>query len=301
MNDIDNLKFNKLYECQLKLLKLQGKSEKTTDSYSRAVRRVRDRFDCLPEQLTPEQLQDHFALLVDSHSWSTVKVDRLGLQFFWKHVLKKEWEWINIVKPPKVKSIPDILTLSEIERLIAATRKLRYRVFILVTYSMGLRLEEALPLQVSDIDAERKMVHIRRGKGHKDRMVPLPDLALQALRALWLKHRHPYWLFPNARGSFETIQQATTHMNKGGAQQAMKAVVNECAIKKKISVHNLRHSWATHLLERGLSLRHIQALLGHNSPNTTARYTQFTEVAEQDSKVTINELVNHLHVDLKKV
>ena len=98
---------------------------------------------------------------------------------------------------------------------------------------MGLRLEEALNLQTSDIDAERKKVHIRRGKGHKDRFVPLPDLTLCALRELWLKHKNPDWLFPNAVGSPENIQKATNHMDRGGTQKAMKVVVEECGIKKK--------------------------------------------------------------------
>lgn len=233
MNKSDEIKFNKSYQQLLQALKLQGKADKTIDAYSRAVRRLVKHFDCLPEQLTPENLKDYFAALVESHSWSTVKIDRLGFQFYWRHVLKKDWQWIEIVKPPKVKSLPDILTLSEIERLIAATRKLRYRVFLLTTYSMGLRLEETLSLQISDIDAERKLVHIRRGKGHKDRLLPLPDLTLKALRALWLKHRHPNLLFPNPTGSAQCIQQATRHMDRGGAQSAMKAVVKDCGIKKK--------------------------------------------------------------------
>jgi len=233
MNKLDEIKFNKNYQQLLQALKLQGKAEKTIDAYSRAVRRVVQHFDCLPEQLTPENLKDYFATLVESHSWSTVKIDRLGLQFYWRHILRKDWQWIEIVKPPKVKTIPDILTPSEIERLIGATLKLRYRVFILVTYSMGLRLEEALSLQVGDIDAERKLIHIRRGKGHKDRLVPLPDLTLKALRALWLKHRHPALLFPNPVGKAEQIQQATRHMDRGGAQNALKAVVKDCGIKKK--------------------------------------------------------------------
>ena len=226
-------RFNELYENHLRLLKLQGKSQSTIDSYSRAVRRVSGHFDCCPDQLTPDQLERYFADLVDSHSWSTVKLDRLGLQFFWKHVLKIDWQWINIIKPPKVQTLPDILTVNEIERIIGATRKLRYRVFLLTTYSMGLRLEETLNLQTSDIDAERKKVHIRRGKGHKDRFVPLPDLTLCALRELWLKHKNPVWLFPNAVGSPETIQSATSHMDRGGTQKAMKVVVEECGIKKK--------------------------------------------------------------------
>jgi integrase/recombinase XerD len=233
MKKPESNRFNKLYEHHLRSLKLQGKAENTIDAYSRAVRRVRDYFDCCPDKLEPEQLEKYFADLIDSYSWSTVKIDRCGLQFFWKYVLKLDWKWVDIVKPPQVKTIPDVFTPAEIEKLIAATRKLRYRVFILTTYSMGLRLTETLSLQVGDIDASRKRVHVRRGKGHKDRMVPLPDLALKGLRELWRKHRHPQLLFPNATGSLKTVQKATTHMNKSGAQKAMKTVIDECGIKKK--------------------------------------------------------------------
>ena len=226
-------RFNKLYDDHLRMLKLQGKAQKTIESYSRAVRRVTDYYDCCPDKLTQKQIEKYFSKLVDTHSWSTVKIDRLGLMFFWKYVLKKDWEWINIVKPPKVKTLPDILTVSEVEKIIGATRKLRYRVFLLTTYSMGLRLGETLALQVSDIDAANKRIHVRRGKGHKDRFVPLPDLAYQGLRELWKKHRHPKLLFPNAIGSPETIRKAKSHMDRGGAQNAMKKVVAECGIKKK--------------------------------------------------------------------
>jgi len=226
-------RFATLYERHLKLLILQGKSDSTVDAYSRAVRRVGSHFDCCPDRLTKEQLEDYFLQLVKSHSWSTVKLDRLGLQFFWKHVLGIEWQWLDIVKPPQVKTIPDILTPTEIERILGATKKICYRVFLLTTYSMGLRLGEALSLQVGDIDAGRKLIHIRRGKGHKDRLVPLPDRTLQALRIYWCEHRHPSMIFPNRIGSAKTMQQATTHMDKGGAQGAMKKVVTACNIKKK--------------------------------------------------------------------
>jgi integrase len=233
MNKAETNRFNKLYQRHLRLLKLQGKAQKTIDAYSRAVRRISEYFDCCPDQLTLEQLEKYFSRLVESHSWSTVKIDRNGLQFFWKHVLKRDWQWINIIKAPKVRSLPDILTVDEVEQLIGATRKLRYRAFLLATYSMGLRLGETLSLQVGDIDGQRKQIHIRRGKGHKDRFVPLPDLTCQALRVLWRKHRNPCWLFPNAVGSPERIRRATTHMDRGGAQAAMKAVVTQCGIKKK--------------------------------------------------------------------
>ncbi len=226
-------RFEILYDRHLKKLKLQGKADKTIDAYTRAVRRVRDHFDCCPDALSIEQLEGYFVQLVEKYSWSTVKLDRLGLMFFWKHVLERDWQWLNIVKAPKVKTIPDILTREEIARLIVGTEKLRYRVFLFTTYSMGLRLEEALSLEVGDIDVGYKRVHIRRGKGHKDRLVPLPDRTLKALRILWKEHCHQRLLFPNYRGSQEAILQATSHMNTGGTQQAMKAVVQSCGIKKK--------------------------------------------------------------------
>lgn len=233
MDSTEQAHFDELYNRHLRALKLRGMSDNTIDSYSRAVRRVSKHFDCSPDRLTTEQLEEYFAKLVVSHSWSTVKIDRNGLQFFWKYVLKTDWQWVNMIKPPKVHTLPDILTSNEIERMILSTRKLRYRVFFLATYSMGLRLSETLALQVSDIDAQRKQVHIRRGKGHKDRFVPLPDLTYHALQALWRKHRNPCWLFPNAAGSMERVTQATTHMDRGGVQSAMKVVVTECGIKKK--------------------------------------------------------------------
>ena len=133
-------RFDALYQRHLRALKLQGLSDKTIDVYARAVRRVAHAFDCCPDRLTTEQLESHFAKLVESHSWSTVKVDRNGLQFFYKHVLNRDWSWIDLIKAPTIQSLPDILSLAELEQLIGAARKLRYRVFLLTTYSMGLRL-----------------------------------------------------------------------------------------------------------------------------------------------------------------
>jgi integrase len=233
MKASEQSRFDHLYQRHLRALKLQGLSNKTIDVYARAVRRVAQYYDCCPDRLSTEQLEVYFAELVHSHSWSTVKVDRNGLQFFWQHVLNRDWQWVEMIKVPKIRSLPDILTVAEVEQLIGATRHLRYRVFLLTTYSMGLRLGETLALQVGDIDGPRKQVHIRRGKGHKDRLVPLPELTYQALRTLWRKHRNPCWLFPNAVGSPERIQNATTPMDRGGTQAAMKAVVTQCGIKKK--------------------------------------------------------------------
>jgi integrase len=228
MKPSEQARFDQRYKQHLRALRLQGLSDKTIDVDARAVRRAAARFDCCPAYLTREQLACHFEQLVDSHSWSTVKVDRNGLQFFWKHVLNRDWQWVEIIKAPKVQTLPDILTVCEVEQLIGAARRLRYRVFVLTTYSMGLRLGETLALQLGDIDAARQRVHIRRGKGHKDRFVPLPDLTLRAVRTLWCKHRHPTLLFPNTSGA-----GASASMDRGGTQNAVKKMVEDCGIKKK--------------------------------------------------------------------
>ncbi len=238
MEPSEQSRYNHLYQQHLRALKLQGMSHKTIDAYARALRRVAAYFDRCPDHLSTDQLASFFADLVDSHSWSTVKVDRNGLQFFYKHVLKRDWTWVEIIKPPKIQSLPDILTLEEVGQLISATRKLRYRVFLLTTYSLGLRLSEALALKVGDIDGARKQVHVRRAKGRKDRLVPLPDFTYRALRRLWSRHHHPQWIFPNPVGSPERIAQASGPMDRGGAQAAMRAVVQSCGIKKKSrSIH----------------------------------------------------------------
>lgn len=234
MKASERKRFDALYEQHLLRLKLHGYADTTIDVYARAVRRLVEYFDCLPDQIDTQQLEIYFAKLVKSHSWATVRVDRNGLQFFWKNVLKQDWQWLEIIKPPKVQSLPDILTIREVAQLMAAARKLRYRVFVLATYSMGLRLSEALSLQVGDVDAARGRVHIRRGKGYKDRLVPLPDITCRALRALWTKHQHPRLLFPNAVGSPARIRAATTHMSRGGTQKAFRALVDECGVKKRL-------------------------------------------------------------------
>jgi integrase/recombinase XerD len=288
MNTSEQQRFDCLYQQHLTNLTLQGKRPATIDAYSRAVRRIAAYFDCCPDKLTTADLKRYFADLIASHSWSTVKLDRNGLQFFYRHVLNQSWQWLNIVKPPQVNHLPDILTPAEVSIIISLTQKLRYQVCFLTLYSMGLRLGEAVSLQVGDIDSQLMQVHIRDAKGGKDRLVPLPQRTLQALRYYWQTHRHPRYLFPGKEGKPNSL------MDRGGIQKAMKKVISECNIHKSISPHNLRHSYATHLLEQGLDLRSVQHLLGHNSLNTTARYTRLTTITRKNTVESINQLTNNL-------
>jgi integrase len=290
MNKAQQVKFESLYSKHVSALKRQGKADSTIDVYARAVRRVAQFWDCCPDKLTQEQLEAHFDALVASHSWSTVKIDRNGLQFFYEHVLKRPWTWVDIVKPPQVRVLPDILTLKEIERLINGTRELRYQTFILVAFSMGLRLGEVLALQIGDVDKERMKVHIRRGKGAKDRLVTLPELALLTLRRYWKTHRHSKWLFPGGR-SGEERRVATEMMDRGGVQKSLKAIALSCGIRKHVTPHTLRHCYGALLLEAGVNLRAIQHEMGHERPNTTALYTQLTDVTHQDTGKLINGML----------
>ena len=297
MNKAQQVRFNSLYEQHVNALHRQGKAESTIDVYARAVRRITEFFDRCPDRLTQDHLKDYFTALVKSHSWSTVKVDRNGLQFFYKHVLNQQWVWVDIVKPPQKRVLPDILTVKEVERVINGTRELRYQTFILTAYSLGLRLGEALNLQVGDIDGERMKVHVRLGKGKKDRFVILPEVTLQALRAYWVTHRNPQFLFPTGKTA-ELRHAATLPMDRSGLQKSFKVIVKSCGIHKHVTPHSLRHCYGAHLVETGLNLRAIQQEMGHECPKTTALYTQLTEVAHQNTGKMINRLVSRLRLTL---
>lgn len=291
MDPLQQQRFEQLYQQHLTALKLQGKRPKTIDAYSRALRRLCGHFDRCPDQLSAAELRSYFAALIDSHSWSTVKLDRCGLQFFFTHVLERSWDWLRIVKPPQVRRLPDVFSIEEVARLLRAMRRLRFRVFFLTTYSCGLRLGEALALQVGDIDGAAGRLHVRNGKGGKDRFLPLPELTLSALRDFWRRHRNPRWLFPAPTPDPST---AARPMDRGGVQAALKAALSELGIARKLSVHSLRHSYATHLLEAGVDLRQIQTLLGHTSPITTARYAQLTEVGAANTRDCLARLMDRL-------
>ena len=286
-------RFDAQYQKHLTALKLNNFSRTTIDIYARAVRRLVANTDCPPDRITQDQCREHFSALIDSHSWSTVICDRAGLAFFFKHVLDKPWDWGAIVRPKRVQSLPDVITYNQVAKLLNTTKEQRYQSYFLCAYSMGLRLTEALGLEVQDIDAEQMRVHVRLGKGGKDRYVILPQLTLLTLRRYWATHRHLKLIFP-AGYTPEERHCAVKPMSKSGVQTAIKAIALDAGIRTRVTPHTLRHCYATHLLERGLSLRHIQHQLGHESINTTLIYTKLTDPAEQLAVTLINEMIDQL-------
>jgi site-specific recombinase XerD len=186
------------------------------------------------------------------------------------------------------------LSREEVRLILGHVRLLRYRACLQTIYSCGLRLREGTELQVADIDSSRMMIHLRHAKGGRDRYVPLPQSTLDLLRTYWKTHRHATFLFPACgRGGIHGAT-ATRPMPHGNVQDAFRTALRESALNKRASVHTLRHSYATHLLEAGVNLRQIQAYLGHNSPKTTALYTHLTEQAFQQTQ----HLLHHLMEDL---
>ena len=210
MRTSNNPQFNRYYEIHCKHLKLKGLQPKTIDAYSRAMRRIGDYFDFKVDALSSDQLLDYFHDLLDRLSWSAVKLDLYGLKFFYTHVLNRTWVDVKLIKPPKTKRIPNIITPDEVQVLVMTTRKLSYRVLFFTLYSMGLRISEGLRLEVGDIDADRMRVHIRDAKGNKDRFVPLPVNTYEVLRRFWRIHRHPSFIFPNRKRGLKLAHLATS-------------------------------------------------------------------------------------------
>lgn len=284
MNATEQARFDARYAALLRALKLQDKADKTQQGYARAVRRAADFFDRCPDDLSAEELRVYFADFLETHSASSVNIERCGLQFFYRHVLDKPWNWERIVKTPRPQRLPDVLTREQMHGLLGSVRKLRYRVFFILLYSTGLRLGEGLALQVGDIDSGRMRLHVRAGKGNKDRYVPIPDRLLILLRRWWKTHGNPRLLFPNSVGSPQRVRASTTTLDRGGIQAAMKAAVRERGIHLHITVHSLRHCFSTHMLELGVDLRELQRILGHVHPQTTARYAHLTEVTAAQAR-----------------
>jgi site-specific recombinase XerD len=236
--------FAQNYGRLLKRLKLRGMQPKTVESYSHGVRRAAAHFDYRIDDLNKDQLTDYFAQILDHLSWSTLKHDLYGLKFYYAYVLDKPWPGAELTKAPKVSRLPDIVTVAQMQQIVDATRVLSYRVFFFALYSMGLRLGEGLRLRVGDLDTGRMRVHVRDAKGNRDRLVPLPAHTLEVLREFWKVHRNPVLLFPSRHKGLAGAASATTHMDRGGVQQALRQVTAQIGLKKNYAAlpeAQLRH------------------------------------------------------------
>ena len=285
-----------LRQRMIECLQLRGLSARTQEAYVRAVRQLAEHYHKSPDLITEEELRQYFLYLkcVKHYARNTTTIAICGLKFFFERTLEKDWTTFNLVRPAPEKKLPVILSMEEVRQILGCLRLPGYRVCLSTIYSCGLRLQEGTHLQVADIDSARMMIHVRHGKGAKDRYVPLPARTLQLLRQYWLRHRNPVLLFPAEGREHIDLAKAREPMSKSSVQQAFRAALKDSRLNKRASVHTLRHSWATHLLEAGVNLRLIQEWLGHSSPATTSVYTHLTAKAEQLGARVIDQLMNDL-------
>jgi integrase len=187
---------------------------------------------------------------------------------------------------------PTVLSIDEVRRVLTTARTPQIKAFLTTVYSCGLRLAEALALEVSDIDAERMVLRVRRGKGGKDRDVPLPESTYQLLRSYWTTHRNPRLIFPALGRGCRQGRTATHPMGQGSVQAALQRILKELPqIKKHATTHTLRHSYATHLIEAGVNIRQVQQYLGHASLVNTMIYLHVTDLGNDDATARINRLM----------
>jgi site-specific recombinase XerD len=255
----------KLRDQMLADLQLRGATTRTQETYLREVSNLAKYFNRSPEELGEDELKEYMLYLMKERHLSdgTYRFYVAALKFLYRTTLKREWMVDKLKCPKRRRKLPIVLDLSEVESLFSVTKNLKHKAMLMITYSSGLRVSETARLRMTDIDGKRMTVRIRQGKGG-DRYSILSQTALEQLRQYWKKYRPTKWLFDG--------QKKDDHITTNSIQQLFYKAKKLARITKPASVHTLRHSFATHLIEAGTSLHHVQLLLGHRSPTTTTVY-----------------------------
>jgi site-specific recombinase XerD len=273
---------------------LNGKSEPTRLAYLRQVRLLSDFYDKSPDLITEDEIRRYLLYKKTKTGWSPSSMRNAhgAFRFFFKNVLDQDWRTLSLIKGENETRLPSVLSVAEIRRVFERVTRFHNLAYFVTVYSLGLRLHEGLYLQVSDIDSDRMMLHVHRGKGAKDRYVPLPDDTLSLLRNYWVTHRNPTWLFPAIGRNGKEAPGATEPMSRSSVQGAFRRAKFKAGITKRyVSIHTLRHSYATHLLENGVHIRAIQKYMGHKQLETTMKYLHLTSYGQEESVKRVNAIM----------
>jgi integrase/recombinase XerD len=246
-------------------LRIRNYAPRTIEAYVAGVARLAQHFGRSPDQLGAEDVRSfQLHLLERKVSWSLFNQTVCALRIFYHVTLQRPDIVTMIPYGKKPKTLPCVLSPEEVLRLVEAAPSGRDRTLLRTAYACGLRINELLHLRINDIDSARMVVIIRQGKGGKDRLVPLSSRLLDELRAYWRQYRPRTWLFPGARPQHP--------MNASNVQRMCQRLVARAGLTKRATPHTLRHSFATHMLEAGVDLLTLQAILGHGNLDTTAHY-----------------------------
>jgi len=246
-------------------LRVRNFSPTTQRAYIYAVARFAQHFGKSPELLGPEDIRAYqLHLLSKQLAWSTFKVSVCALRFLYGVTLGKDWAVRHIPYSRQPHKLPVTLSLAELQQFFAAIPNLKHRAALMTAYAAGLRVSEVVALKITDIDSQRMVIHIEQGKGRKDRYVMLSPRLLMLLRTYWKTVRPKEWLF--------TGYKPNQHLSVRALQVVCHNAWQNSGLTKPVTMHSLRHCFATHLLEKGTDLRTIQLLMGHRSLATTGRY-----------------------------
>lgn len=277
-------------------LQLRGYADRTVEAYVHTVSQLAQHYGRSPDRITEEEVREYLLYLTNTKkvARATHTIALCGLKCFYEKVLGSGFTVLEIARPKREKKLPVVLSRKEVWEILELVRIQVYRVCLITIYSCGLRLMEGARLQVADVDSDRGMLHIH-GKRKKDRYVPLPKATLQLLREHWCTHRAPVWLFPavTRRGTEYSVKNDAGPVTRSSLQSAFRRGVSKSRLHKKASVHTLRHSYATHLLEDRVPLQLIQEYLGHSNPQTTTIYTHLTREIRGAAVDPINRLMRH--------
>jgi integrase/recombinase XerD len=261
----------------------------TRTEYVRYLRRLADHFRCDPATLCEAQVREHLLHLREAKHYapSSLHLVRYAYRSFFVECIKTgaAWRVFSDFKIRRPRPIPSILSRGEVARLLGSIHSLRLRTCLRLIYHCGLRVGEAVKLEVGDIKTAQGRLHLRDTKGGRERYVPVHPAMIQELRQYWKDHRHPRWLFPSTpdRASKSAMDVATV-------QRAVQVARAQLGLPQKVTPHTLRHCYATHLLEEGVSLRLISQFLGHSSLDTTAIYTHLTSTTEAQARQALERL-----------
>ena len=283
-----------LRQQMLAALQLSGKGERTQESYIREVRLLAQFYHKAPDRISEQELQHYFLHRknVDGLAPASMRICYSGIRFFYQHVLKRAWHTLALIRAQTAHRLPAVLSLEEVRRLLKAATPLHNQVYFTTVSSLGLRLHEALYLQVSDIDGQRLQVHVHRGKGAKDRYVPLPKAPLALLRTSWKTHRNKTWLFPATGRNQKQSPTATSPMSRASVQGAFRTAKHRAgSTNMGVAIHTLSHAYATPLLEAGINPRLIQRYLGHTQLETTMVYLHLTHTGHEEAYERLNSLM----------
>jgi len=256
-------------------LQLKRYSPATQTAYLHAVGQLARHCDKSPALITEEELRRYFLHLTQVRRCApgTLRVSLSAIRFCFGVTLQRPWPTLGLLRPGKERKLPVVLSQEEVRAILGRVRVPVYRACLGTIYACGLRISEGTALQVGNVDSQRMVVRVR-GKGNKERQVPLAQPTLERLRSFWKLHRSRPWLFPAAWQPRGWCQEGPVTVDN--VQEAFRWALRESGVAKAATVHSLRHSYATHLLEAGVSLPLIQEILGHTSPRTTAIYTHLT-------------------------